>query len=256
MDRDLASHIVSEFSSEETQCFYRAKATSGLWHSETIFIQRYFTRKDGSVLDLGCGTGRTTIPLVRRGYNVIGVDITPKMIANASMIAREQKLKIDYRTGDATSLEFDDKTFDYVLFSNQGWTQIPGRENRIRALKEIHRVLADDGVFIFSTHQRSLSKGFVFFWIRQWVRFYILKRLGLRIPELEYGDRFFARETLNGYSKDQQYVHIPTVKEVERDLEQTGFQIIEINTELQISDADVRRKPPVLYACRRADNQS
>lgn len=251
MERDLKSLVVEEFSSEETQRFYREKANAGLWDSEAHVIERYFTRTGGTLLDIGCGTGRTTIPLIRRGYKVIGVDLTPAMIDNAKAIARKKRLKIDYRTGDATALGFANDTFDYVLFSNQGWSQIPGRENRRRALREAHRVLKEGGIFVFTTHQRVFSSGFMLFWIKQWIRFYVLKPLGARIPERDFGDRFFDRETLEGHSHKQQYVHIPTIREVEHELRETGFSILEISDRLQISKTDVRSYPPVFYVCEK-----
>jgi SAM-dependent methyltransferase len=251
MERDLTSLVIEEFSSDETQRFYREKAKVGLWDSEKRIIKRYFTRTDAALLDLGCGTGRTTIPLARSGYRVIGVDLTPAMIENARAIAKEQNLTIDYRIGDATQLAFDEKAFDYALFSNQGWTQIPGRENRRRALREIHRVLKDQGIFVFTTHRRAFTRGFMLLWIKQWIRFFVLKRLGARIPERDFGDRFFDRETLEGHRKQQQYVHIPTIREVEREIRNAGFRILEIADQLQVSKTDVRKYPPVFYVCEK-----
>ena len=248
MERDPASHVIEEFSSEETQRLYREKAREGLWDFEAHFIEKYFTR-DGLLLDLGCGTGRTTMPLVRDGYRVIGIDLTPAMIENATVIAEDEGLKIDYRVGDATSLDFTDGTFDYALFSNQGWSQIPGRENRRRALQEVHRVLKEGGIFIFTTHRRTFSKGFMLFWMKQWIRFYVLKPLGMRILERDFGDRFFARED-HARGSLHQYVHIPSIREVERAIRESGFGILEI-ADRPIPDTSARRTPPVFYVCEK-----
>lgn len=250
--KDLQKHIVRQFGLPAAQAFYVAKAEAGLWRSEEIIIKRHFPR-EARVLDVGCGTGRTTIPLFQMGYQVIGVDVTPEMILNAKDIARERGLAISYEIGNATALRFPDESFDCVLFSNQGWTQIPGSANRLHALREIRRVLKPGGCLIFTTHVRTLS-GFTFFWFTQLCKHFILKPFGFSIDEEEWGDRFFSKETsatddIPQY--ERQYAHIPSVTETKKAIAAAGFELEYYERSNVIAGMRDRIHSPMFYVCRK-----
>lgn len=102
-------------------------AGSGLWESEEVLIRKYFKLRS-TILDISCGTGRTTMYLKKLWYKITDIDITPAMINNARNIAKLNSLKIVYEIGDVTDLKYRNTIFDNVLFSFNGWTQIPRKK--------------------------------------------------------------------------------------------------------------------------------
>jgi len=136
---------------------------------EKKLIALYFK---SPVLDLGCGVGRTTKFLFDNGFSVIGVDIIEEMVNKAKKIYPE----INFRVGDACNLKFKGNSFKSVFFSFNGLDYIFPEGKRIKALKEIERVLKKDGILVFSSHNpfalffrfrpkfllRNLKKGSIF----------------------------------------------------------------------------------------------
>jgi len=99
------------------------------------------------MLDIGVGGGRTTVhfaPLVR---NYIGVDFSEGMIR----ACRKRFPALPFEVADVRSLPFADSTFDFILFSFNGLDYVPAGD-RMRALREIHRVGRSGGRFCFSAH--------------------------------------------------------------------------------------------------------
>jgi len=251
----LQNKIIQEFGSVATQESYFKKADNGLWISEKVLIDRYF--KPGStILDVGCGTGRTTIPLYRLGYRVLGIDITPEMIQNARKIAKIKNLDISYEVGDATQLKYKNNSFDNVIFSNNGFGQIPGRGNRLNAIKEIYRVITPNGCFIFTSHARYWGD-VRWFWIKNWIKLYILKSIGFKVEEVDFGDYIFQRY-INGIKLGQtQFMHIPNTGTIKKQIKTAGFSIIFSGRENKITTKDVHDNDnvynfaPMFYVCKK-----
>ena len=72
-------------------------------------------RSDDDVLDMGCGTGRFTIPLAERARSVSGLDMSPMMLATARKKLADRELEAELREGDMADLPFPDASFDVVV---------------------------------------------------------------------------------------------------------------------------------------------
>jgi SAM-dependent methyltransferase len=92
------------------------------------------------VVDLGCGSGVFTNLLRRRGYQCVGVDLSPNLIA----IARANFSGIEFRTGDIERLPFPDSSFDGVLLSGV----LHHLPERSRCAAEVFRILRPGGKFV------------------------------------------------------------------------------------------------------------
>jgi len=110
----------------------------------TILLRHAAPRPGERVLDLACGTGviaRQVAPLVGARGQVIGVDISPEMLAVARARPVPAGAQIHWLEGDATALALPDGAFDLVLCQHG----LPFVPDRARAVREMHRVLAPGG---------------------------------------------------------------------------------------------------------------
>lgn len=103
------------------------------------------------ILDLGCGTGRHSIELARRGYSVTGIDLSASQLKRAGEKAEEQKVKVTFIQKDARELDFNAE-FDLVIMLCEGaFSLMETDEMNFRILKNAEHSLKKGGKFIFST---------------------------------------------------------------------------------------------------------
>ena len=110
---------------------------------------RGVTRRQRRVLELGCGTGRVTFPLARRGVPTVGIDRSSEMLARAVTRRRRVRTKsrVDLIRGDIRHLPFPDHSFPLVI-APYGILQSLLRERDLAAtLEAVRAVLARGGTF-------------------------------------------------------------------------------------------------------------
>ncbi|HNS16872.1 MAG TPA: class I SAM-dependent methyltransferase [Bacteroidales bacterium] len=134
----------------------------GLQYDREVFVQgtpgecdfiekEILYNKNVRVLDLGCGTGRHTIELARRGYRVTGIDLSEAQLKRAREKAKKAGLVIDFQQQDARELSFRN-AFDLVIMLCEGaFPLMETDEMNFRILQNAACALKDDGKLIFTT---------------------------------------------------------------------------------------------------------
>lgn len=85
------------------------------WREEVDFMEDVFQLRPGSsVLDIGCGTGRHSVELARRGYQVTGIDFSVGMLAVARQKAEQVGVNVEWIEADVTTFRFT-KLFDAAI---------------------------------------------------------------------------------------------------------------------------------------------
>ncbi|MEV7124423.1 methyltransferase domain-containing protein [Streptomyces sp. NPDC093260] len=117
----------------------------GFTQSEYDFVLSK-VRAGQKVLDIGCGTGRFTVPMAAAGAKVTGLDISRAMLDVTEGKLTAQGLSADLHEGDMANLPFADGSFD-VVTSMLALMHIP-LEDRERVFAEVSRVLRPGGRFV------------------------------------------------------------------------------------------------------------
>lgn len=130
----------------DSECF--VQGTIG----ECDFIEKEIdTDKSLKIIDIGCGTGRHTIELTKRGYDVTGIDLSDSLLQRAREKAQEQSLEIDFQKQDARKLPFEGGFDLAIMLCEAGFSLMETDEMNFEILKNATKALKDNGKLIFTT---------------------------------------------------------------------------------------------------------
>jgi len=127
---------------------YRAKKLADL-----PFYLGLAREHGGPVLELGCGTGRVTLPIAREGIEVTGVDLSEPMLGVlldklAASEPEEVRHRVTVRPGDMRTLRMEPK-FRLVLIPFRAMQHMHAVEDQIAALSSARDLLAPGGLLAF-----------------------------------------------------------------------------------------------------------
>ncbi|HYF93633.1 MAG TPA: class I SAM-dependent methyltransferase [Symbiobacteriaceae bacterium] len=105
----------------------------------------------GEVLELMCGTGRVSLPLVEAGVRLTCVDNAPEMLRQLSDKLGQRGLSANLRLMDVRELDLPQK-FALIMIPFHAFAELTSEEDQRRALMRIHAHLVDGGRFICTLH--------------------------------------------------------------------------------------------------------
>ncbi len=106
---------------------------------------------EGRVLELACGTGRVTLPLLKAGVKLTCVDYAPGMLARLRSKLEQNNLPCPLYCQDIADLDLPER-YDFIFIAFHSFSEIVDRQRQRRAFQRVHSHLAPVGRFICTLH--------------------------------------------------------------------------------------------------------
>jgi ubiquinone/menaquinone biosynthesis C-methylase UbiE len=113
--------------------------------AEVDFIERELKDAEAWILDVGCGTGRHALELARRGFDIVGLDLSESMVAQGRDRAREEELDVSFVVADARALPFAEAFRAALILCEGGFSLLESDAGDRAIIENVARVLKPGG---------------------------------------------------------------------------------------------------------------
>jgi SAM-dependent methyltransferase len=134
---------------DEYAPFYDWENARTLGRRDVAFWRRVATQARGPVLELGCGTGRVSVPLAKAGVDLVGIDRSAPMLGRLRLASARAGVSDRLRPvrGDIRALPFAPRTFAMVIAPYGILQSLLADRDLNASLSSVAHVLAPDGRF-------------------------------------------------------------------------------------------------------------
>lgn len=215
----------------------------------SAFIDRLITylspQPDAHFLDVACGKGRHSKYLNSKGYNVTGIDISPKSIEEAKLYQNET---LHFEVADMRQ-PFAENNFDIALnlFTSFGYFEC--EEDDLAALQNICRAMKPDGRFVLDFfNAEKVLKQIVPHEIKT------IDEIAFTISKKIEGQRIIKNISFETNGKFYSYtekVEIIDKKRFEALFAQTDFEIVEVFGDYQLSAYDPQASDRLIFVVQK-----
>lgn len=127
---------------------------------DIVYYTELAREQEGSVLELGCGTGRCTLAIARENISIVGIDRSKEMLKSAREKAKAMELeeKIQWIEADMREFQVPNRTFSLIICPYRSFQHLLTVGDQLKTLRQIRQHLEDGGIFAFNIFYPHLDQ--------------------------------------------------------------------------------------------------
>ncbi len=131
----------------------------GSMDADLPMIQGFAARCGSPILELACGTGRVLLPLARKGYQVVGVDVSAAMleVARRKVAAEGLEERVTLVQQDMRELDLDGH-FNLAFVAVNSFMHLLTTDDQLAALGRVRQHLNPDGLLLLDLFNPDLGR--------------------------------------------------------------------------------------------------
>ncbi|UFT97840.1 class I SAM-dependent methyltransferase [Radiobacillus kanasensis] len=209
------------------------------------------------ILDLGCGTGPITRRLASHGHQLIGVDYSDEMLAQARYQAENEKLHIQWIQQDIRYLS-GIKDQDLAISFCDVMNYITSAVDVATVFDQVHGSLKEGGLFIFDVHSidhvENDLRNQIFSEVYEDVSYIWMCESGEAVGEVFHELTFFLQEEESGlYSRFDESHHQRTYSEksYREWLKLAGFEVVSVFGDFDSQATNISSAERIFFVCKK-----